>query len=221
MNRLLLSMCLLLLPFNKADGQPQFKGGDAGLNYFISQKLVYPEYSKQNCISGTVQVSFTVDKDGKLYHAKVYKGMGIDLDDEAVRVVRLTSGKWVVPAGYDTALQIVLPIKFNADATRCQTVDKNSISNAIDAYRSRQELVNAVTNYYSNKYLGKADTTKEHLITSLKQQLGLDDEYARDVLQQANAKFKQGDRDGACEDWLFVKNIGSHLADDMLSKNCH
>ncbi|EHQ28240.1 energy transducer TonB [Mucilaginibacter paludis] len=221
MNHFLVLMYLLVFPFHKADDQPQYKGGSSALNSFLAQNLVYPEYSRQNCISGTIQVSFNLDKNGKTSNVKVYKGLGIDLDDEAVRIVKLTSGNWIVPAGHDPAASIVLPIKFNAEQTHCQTFDAAGVAMAIEAYKSREALVTAVTNYYSNKYLGKADTTKEQLIISLKKQLGFDDDYADQVMQQANKKFKQGDKEGACEDWLFVKNIGSSKADKMLSVNCH
>lgn len=220
MNRLLLFICVLTFAF-KAGAQPQYKDGDRELSSFLSRNLIYPEYSKQNCISGTIQVSFNINQQGQLSNVKVYKGLGIDLDDEALRVVKLTSGNWTVPPGFSTTENVVLPVKFNPEGTRCQSYDEQSISQAIDAYRSRQALVNAVINYYSNKYLGKADTTKEKLIISLKTQLGFDDDYIADILEQANAKFKQGDRDGACEDWLFIRNIGSNRADGMLSKNCH
>ena len=220
MNRLLLPICLLMFAF-KAYAQPQFKGGSNELSRFLSANLIYPEYSKQNCISGTIQVSFNIDGSGRLNHVKVYKGLGVDLDDEAIRVVKLTSGQWVVPAGHNVNENIILPVNFKPETTRCQSADAQSISHAIDAYRARQALVNAVTNYYSNKYLGKADTTKEQLIISLKAQLGFDDDFISDVLTQANTKLKQGDHDGACEDWLFIKNIGSSAADTMLSKYCH
>jgi TonB family protein len=212
---------LLLLPLSKADDEPQFKGGSSELSYFLTQNTVYPEYARQNCISGVIQVSFNLDNAGKLHNVKVYKGLGIDLDDEAVRLVKLTAGKWIVPAGHNPNNNIILPIRFNTQDVRCQTADAGSKAAAINAYRSRQGLVDAVTNYYTNKYLGKADTTKEQFIINLKTQLGFDDDFADDILQQANQKFKQGDHDGACEDWLFIKNIGSDKADKMLAKNCH
>lgn len=220
MKNSLLTVSFLMLTFT-ALAQPQFKGGDRKLSELLSNSLIYPEYAKQNCISGTVQVSFNVDQAGKVSHVKVYKGLGVDLDDEAVRVVRLTSGKWVVPPGHNKNESIILPVKFNTDPTRCQNADRQSIEQAINAYRQRQALVNAVTNYYSNKYEGKADSTKEQVIINLKAQLGFDDEFAAEILKQANAKLKQGDTEGACEDWLFIRNIGSDIADGMLSRYCH
>ena len=218
---LLIFINFLFLLFGKADDQPQFKGGENALYQFLSVNIVYPEYSSQNCISGTVFVSFNIDQIGKVSNVKVYKGLGVDLDDEAVRVVRLTSGKWTASLAHDVHERIVLPIKFNVEQTRCQTFDALRTRSAIEAYRQREALVKVVTNYYSNKYLGKADTTKEQQIIALKQELGFDAGYAAEVLEQANRKYKQGDHESACEDWLFIRNIGSEIADVLLSKNCN
>ena len=88
MGNLIILINLLFLAFGHADHPPVFNGGADGLNHFFSENLVYPEYSRQNCISGTIQVRFNVDKAGRVYDVKVYKGLGIDLDEEALRVVK-------------------------------------------------------------------------------------------------------------------------------------
>ena len=82
------------------DDQPVFMGKN--LNAFIYNVLIYPEYSLDNCLQGTVNISFRLNKDGRIYQSEVQKGFGTDLDLEALRVVRLTSGKWIIPAGYVT-----------------------------------------------------------------------------------------------------------------------
>ncbi len=220
MNHLLLFINLLLLPFGKTDELPQFKGGTNALSNFLTQYVVYPEYSRQNCISGTVQVSFNINKAGKVYHVKVYKGLGIDLDDEAMRLIKLTSGKWLLPANYITDANLIVPIVFHSDDGRCGAVDRNEMGAAIAAYKAHEGLVNAVTNYYTNKYLGKADSSKEQLIIALKEQLGFDEAFTNRVLAQAMHKLKEGDNEGACADWLFIKNIGSDKADKWLAKYC-
>jgi len=220
-NRFIIVTVLLLLGIGYAKAQPHYKGGDNALNYFLRDNLVYPEYSRQNCISGTIQVSFNVDQAGKVHNVKIYKGMGVDLDDEAIRVLKLTSGKWIVPADNDPNANLVIPITFSADDTRCRESGNADIGTAIEVYKARQGLVDAVTNYYSNKYQGKADTTKEDQIITLKEQLGFDDDFADRIVKQANRKLKEGDKEGACEDWLFVRNIGSSKADNMLAKYCH
>jgi len=219
MKQFVIVVCVLFFPFGTALAQPHFKGGANDLNSFLKQNLIYPEYSKQNCISGTIQVSFGLDKAGKVRHAQVYKGMGIDLDDEAVRVIRLTSGKWAVPSDIDTNTNIVIPITFSAIDTRCHEGNVDPAA-AIEAYKNRTSLVDAVTYYYSNKYLGKADTSKEPQIIALKEQLGFDDDFADDMVKQGQSKLKQGDKDSACEDWLFVRNTGSNKADALLARYC-
>jgi TonB family protein len=205
-----------------AIAQPTFKGGASALNSFIASHIIYPEFSSQNCIEGNIQVSFSIDKNGNVANARVQQGPGIDLDDEALRVVKLTSGKWQIPANYNSDVSVVLPIRFKPDFAKCQrrTTAMMTMDQAIVAYQRRQELENAVTNYYINKYAGKADPQKESEINGLKKELGIDEELWKDLLDQANEKLKQGDQEGACKDWKFIKNTGSDLADTFIAKYC-
>ncbi len=126
-----------------------------------------------------------------------------------------------MPADHDPKSNIVIPITFAAEETRCREYSEEAISSSIVAYKARIGFTDAVVNYYTNKYAGKADTTKEIEIIALKQQLGFDEGYINRIMRQANRKFKQGDKKGACEDWLFIKYIGSTKANDMLVKYCN
>jgi TonB family protein len=200
--------------------QPAFKGGQQALMGFLKAKIVYPEYSSQNCISAVIDVAFRLDKNGRVVNAKVQRGLGIDLDDEALRVIKLTSGQWIIPADYNENTILVQPIRFDPEQTRCRSSNNNDMQAAIANYQARQELENAVTNYYINKYKGTADTTRESNIITLKKQLGFDDDLISDLLKQANTKLKQGDKDGACTDWNFIRNIGSNKADVFIAKYC-
>ncbi|AYL98283.1 TonB family protein [Mucilaginibacter celer] len=200
--------------------QPAFKGGQQALNDFLKAGIVYPEYSRQNCIAGTVNVSFKLTKEGVVHDATVQQGPGIDLDDEALRVINLTSGQWTIPAGYNFNTVLIQPIRFDPDPARCGPANIRDMESAIAGYKAQQALENAVTNYYINKYKGTADTTKEAIIIGLKKQLGYDDDFVSDLLSQANEKFKQGDKPGACRDWNFIRNIGSNKADNFINKYC-
>ncbi|WP_184543932.1 energy transducer TonB [Mucilaginibacter sp. FT3.2] len=217
--RLLISIITIAAVFT-AGAQPAFKGGQGALDNFLRSKIVYPEYSSQNCISGVIQVAFRLDKQGNVTDAKIQQGPGIDLDDEALRVIKLTSGHWIVPADYNPTTNLVQPIRFDPDQTRCGSSTKKDAQAAITDYKNRQELENAVTNYYVNKYQGKADLSKEPLIIALKKQLGFDDELISDILKQASEKLKQGDTDGACTDWNFIHNVGSDRANSFIEKYC-
>jgi len=218
---MLKTLAILLLTAISLSGysqQPAFKGGQSALDSFLSQKIVYPEYAKQNCISGTIKVGFTLDANGKVQDAKVIQGLGIDLDDEALRVIKLTSGRWVIPGNYQPT-NIIIPVHFEVDGAGCRLSNINP-GLAIANYKRQQNLEDAVTSYYKAKYLGKADTTQEAFIISLKKQLGYNDDFITDVLEQANEKLNQGDYDGACVDWTFIRNIGSNRADGFIAKYC-
>jgi len=217
-SRALLIICILAACLTSF-AQPVFNGGDAALAKYLKEHIIYPEFSAKNCISGTVKVRFRVNKSGAVDQVSSYNGLGLDLDDEAVRVVKMTGGKWELPGGTEAAT-FILPIRFTPDDSHCNGVTKLSRQQAIQAYRNRQEQENVVTNYYQNKYLGKADTTKESFIIALKSQLGFDDTFIDDLLKQADDKRKQGDNEGACTDWKFIRNIGSTRADAFIAKDC-
>jgi len=203
--------------------QPSFKGGETALNNFLTKNIIYPDYSRRNCIAAVIRVAFRVDESGKVSEVKVQQGLGIDLDDEAVRVIKMTSGKWQVPAGSGGAARLVLPVRFTPDYSLCRSYGTTNTINteaAIASYQIRQEQENAVTNYYINKYKGTANSANEASIIALKDQLGIDEEFLNSLLEQADKKLKQGDKEGACTDWNFIKNTGSNLADKFISQYC-
>lgn len=199
--------------------QPVFSDGHTGLDNFITSHIIYPEYSQQNCIGGTIRVSFKLDKKGNVYDAHVDQGLGIDLDDEALRVTKLTSGKWRIPGGYYGA-PIILPVVFQPNSEKCAGAGKQAVLQAIANYKILQHEQDIITNYYIAKYAGKADTTHEAEIVSLKEQLGFNDDFISRMLDEAEKKRQQGDIKAACHDWTFIRNIGSNRADGFLARYC-
>lgn len=216
MTRILLA--LLLLSGSGAGAQPELRGG---LDKFILANKVYPLYSLQNCIEGTVSISFKLNGQGEVYYSRVQKGIGTDLDEEALRLIRLSSGKWNVPQGHDTTLSIVVPINFKLEDPACDSKSKAEIKAAVEAYQSRTGLTNAVLNFYKNKSSGKFSKDEEGRILALKASLGYDDEYLSKRLEEGRKKLQQKDKQGACEDFLFVKYMGSDKADELLAAYCN
>lgn len=200
---------------------PQFKGGERALTMFISQNLLYPEYSRQNCLQGTINVSFRVKKNGQIFESHVTKGYGIDLDDEALRIIRLTSGKWVVPISHDTTNFLVLPINFSLKLVECEKNAPENFQKAIAAYKAQQSLSFAIFNFYDKKAKGAFDPNEEARILALKAQLGYDEKYINQLIRQANRKRKQGDAESACDDYVTVRRLGSDRADKLIKENCH
>ncbi|RBQ06945.1 TonB family protein [Pedobacter miscanthi] len=213
----LLTICLLFC-CSLAMGQVQFKSGKNGFTNFLAENTIYPQFSKDNCVQGTVNVSFKLNNQGKVYFSKVSKGILSDLDQEALRLVRLSSGKWQVPAGYDTTVSIVAPVNFVLSGYNCEGKTSRDIQDAIRSYQAEEGLTNSVINFYKN--IDQAKPGQEVQIIGIKNQLGIDDEYLDDRIKMGLKKIKQGDKQGACEDFNFVKYMGSKKADDYLTKYC-
>jgi len=213
-------LIILLLCYGFAvEAQPQLKGG---LESFVMNNKIYPRYSLQNCIDGTVRISFKLNQRGEVYHSKITNGVGTDLDDEALRLIRMSSGRWTVPAGHDSTVAIIVPISFSISSEDCRGRSKAQIQQAIQNYVANQGLTNAVLNFYKNKQRGTIYTKEEEeKIVALRASLGYDEEYLQQRIADGRKKLKQKDRQGACEDFLFVKHMGSELADELLAQYCN
>lgn len=80
-------------PFSIVEEQPTYpKGTDALLKY-LGDNIKYPFVAKQAGISGTVIISFIVEKDGSISNVKVVHGIGGGCNIEAIRVVSMMP-KW-------------------------------------------------------------------------------------------------------------------------------
>ena len=203
-----------------AEDEPVFKGGQRSLFNFIYNNLIYPGYSMENCLQGTVQISFKLNKLGKIWYSEVKKGFGTDLDAEALRVVRLTSGKWIMPAEHDTLTSMVLPVNFALKDFKCEERSKDEINAAISAYHARMGISNVIFNYYDKKSEGDADQADELRIQALKAQLGYDDKFIDRLLKQAQRKLKQEDLQGACEDFQIIRRLGSDKSARFIDQYC-
>lgn len=72
---------------------PQYPGGKAALDEYISTTIKYPEMARENGIEGVVNVSFTVQPDGTIGSIKIVRMVDPDLEQEAIRVVK-SMPKW-------------------------------------------------------------------------------------------------------------------------------
>ena len=73
--------------------KPEFAGGNDKLSWFLVNTMRYPAEARENNIHGNVQASFVVEKDGTLSNFKITKGVSRSLDQETIRVLKL-SPKW-------------------------------------------------------------------------------------------------------------------------------
>ena len=92
-----------------------FPGGDAGLQRFIAENITFPPMALENDMQGTVNVMFVVDKSGRVRDVTILgRKKGFGLEDEAMRVIKLTSGKWRPAKQRDKSvnMRFRIPVKF-------------------------------------------------------------------------------------------------------------
>lgn len=75
------------------ESAPRFKGGETAFKNFISKHLNYPAEAPD--IEGTVFIEFVVNFDGTIENVRVVRSLHSLLDAEALRVIKLSSGKWI------------------------------------------------------------------------------------------------------------------------------
>ena len=101
------------VPFTYVEQMPSFPDGTEAMYKYIYEKIKYPAIARENGISGQVIVQFVVSKEGDIQKAKVVRGLGGGLSEEALRVVngmpRWKPGKH---NGRAVPVTFTLPIKF-------------------------------------------------------------------------------------------------------------
>jgi periplasmic protein TonB len=81
---------------------PVFKGDYIG---FLRKNMRYPNKALNKDIEGKVTVAFVVEKDGSITDLKLIKGIGYGCDEEAMRVISMTNGKWTPPKNNGVAVR--------------------------------------------------------------------------------------------------------------------
>jgi TonB family protein len=213
----IISAFLILISLSAEAQEPKLNGD---LNAFIQKNIIYPPFSFTNCIQGTVKVGFKVNAKGDVSVVGIEQGLGVDLDEEAVRLIRMSSGRWLVPSTHDTTTLLIVPVNFTIKGSGCETRTKADIALAIQSYKNQEELLHVVTNFYKAKEKGSFKKEDEQKVISIKNELGIDDEYLDDRIDAGLKKYKQGDKVGACDEFNFVKYMGSEKADEFISKYC-
>lgn len=97
-----------------ADKMPEYPGGYEELNRYLLNNVTYPEQAKKDNTTGTVAVSFVVDKHGDIQDIEVVKSVHPILDEEAIRVIKSIPKKWIpgIHKGIPRNIVMVMPFRF-------------------------------------------------------------------------------------------------------------
>jgi TonB family protein len=108
-----------------------FQGHDLNyfLKYFVLPNIQYPDSARLNCIKGKVYVQFTVDSIGLISETKIVRSLCYSCDNEAMRVIRLSSGMWspVKCGGKGINSHFVIPVEYKLKKSECKRQRKNNL----------------------------------------------------------------------------------------------
>jgi len=106
-----------ILEFYQVQEKAVFKDGERAMYKFISDNIVVPELALQEGQSGTVLISFVVERNGSITQVQVdprSRKVGFGCEESAMAVVRKMDGKWKAALQRDkpVRMRFSLPIKF-------------------------------------------------------------------------------------------------------------
>ena len=111
---------------------PELVGGIRGLQ----AKVRYPEIARKARVEGRVIVQFIVDKNGSVRDAKILRGVGAGLDEEATRVISehavFTPGR---QDGKPVPVRLSIPIVFKLDNELESLSDQSQSPGKQDVYK--------------------------------------------------------------------------------------
>ncbi|GAA4319157.1 TonB family protein [Compostibacter hankyongensis] len=95
---------------------PEFPGGENAMMNFLRRELKYPERARKKNVQGRVVVIFIVTRTGSISNVKIGEGVNIDLDREAIRVVKkMPTWKPGIQDGEPVTVQYSLPLQFRLE----------------------------------------------------------------------------------------------------------
>ncbi len=104
--------------YNNVDVWPAYPGGQKALEDFFASNVEYPQQAADNNTEGSVNISFIVDENGKVWSPHIVgKKVGDGLEDEALRVFNKmpnwTPGKI---KGKNVKTRFTLPVRFQLES---------------------------------------------------------------------------------------------------------
>ncbi len=98
---------------NIVEQMPVFPGGYDALQKYISTNLHYPENALAKAIKGVVYLSFVVSVDGSIKDVSIAKGIDLDCDKEALRlIVAMPAWKPGRQNGRPVSIRYSFPVTF-------------------------------------------------------------------------------------------------------------
>ena len=107
------------IAYDVVEEMPEFPGGMSALMDFIRKNLNYDKsLVPETVVIPRVIVQFVIDEEGNIIHPVVLRGLNLELDEEALRVVRLMP-KWKPgrQSGKPQKVRYAIPVYFSSYTT--------------------------------------------------------------------------------------------------------
>lgn len=191
----------------RIEEKPEFPGGEFEFFMLMIKNIRYPQFAKDNEISGKVIIGCTIDTDGSITNLKVLKSVHPVLDNEALRVVS-NSPKWIPGKvnGMPVKVAYKIPLSFTLNGPSDNEESAFIVKN--------KKILNKGLEYYENKDFVNA-------IKSFNEVLDLDEYnlnalYNRGLSNYAIANYLEG-----CDDWRKASIFGDLESKELLKKYCN
>jgi TonB family protein len=98
---------------HQTNHMPVYPGGNDALKKFIMENMKYPDKAIKDKISGCVELSFLLTKQGKISDIQVIRGLSPECDAEAVRVTSTITGfEPAIRSGKSIDMMVKMPVFF-------------------------------------------------------------------------------------------------------------
>jgi TonB family protein len=191
---------------------PKFTGIEGTIPVIVQEKYLsiddymlthvnYPEEAVRKYAMGTEEISFSVTTEGKVADIKILNSVHRSIDDEVIRVLETTNGRW-------------MPGFINGEAQTMET--EISIVFRFDD-RTASETVDLAKKYFSrgcenlflkhNPKLALRGFNKG--VVLLPKDKGL-------LALRGLTRYELGDKNGALDDWTKLRNLGGKEGEDLI-----
>lgn len=98
----------------KLDRPPFYAEGYTFILSTLASNIKYPIKALENNVSGRVEITFTIDTNGKTSNHKITKRIGYDCDEESLRVVKMIPDNWLpgILNGQPVSIEYTMPVNF-------------------------------------------------------------------------------------------------------------
>ena len=191
---------------------PEFPGGLGAFGKFLSTNIKYPATAREQKIQGRVIITFVVEKDGTLSNERVVKGITDDLNNEALRVIKL-SPNWKpgMQGNRSVRTQYSVPISFTLAPSDDTTKTTAPVTFSIASAQSGSDPVFTSVEQVP-EFKGGLEAFGKFLMTNLRYP-----KVARDNNVQGRVVITfVVEKDGSLSNMKVVRGIGSGCDEEAL-----